>query len=102
MHDNAPVHKSVVTNRFLRANNIPLLHPWPAHSPDLNPIEHLWDILDRAIRARPRQPRTLAQLEQALIEEWNNIPQQRITRLIQSMRRRCEAVINARGHHTRY
>ena len=102
MHDNAPAHRARLTTQFLHENNVPVLQPWPAYSPDLNPIEHLWDLLDRGIRRRQNQPQTLLQLERALHEEWNNIPQQTVQRFIESMRRRCQAVINARGHHTRY
>ncbi|GFR93284.1 dihydropyrimidine dehydrogenase [NADP(+)] [Elysia marginata] len=51
---------------------------------------------------RQPQPQTLLQLERALHEEWDNIPQQVVQRLIGSMRRRCQAVILSRGHHTRY
>jgi len=47
-------------------------------------------------------PETLDELRRALIQEWNNIPQVFIRNLIGSMRRRCQAVINARGGHTRY
>ncbi|GFW68771.1 transposable element Tcb2 transposase [Trichonephila clavipes] len=47
---------------------------WPACSPDLNPIEHVWDILGRRIAARPRPPATVRDLEIALLEEWNSIP----------------------------
>ena len=102
MHDNAPAHRAAITTQFLQANNIPVLNPWPAYSPDLNPIEHLWDLLDRRVRGRQNKPQTLRQLEQALHEEWNNIPQVTVQRLINSMRRRCQAVIDARGYHTRY
>jgi hypothetical protein len=42
------------------------------------------------------------ELDDALVHEWNNIPQAFIQRLIGSMRRRCEAVVAARGGHTRY
>ena len=34
--------------------------PWPTKSPDFNPIEHLWDVLDQNIKKRPNKPRTLA------------------------------------------
>ncbi|GFR75239.1 transposable element Tcb2 transposase [Elysia marginata] len=51
---------------------------------------------------RQPQPQTLLQLERALHEEWNNLPQQAVQRLIGSMRRRCQAVILSRRHHTRY
>ena len=74
----------------------------PTYSPDLNVIEPIWDQLDRRIRARVNPPQTVHQLETALIEEWNNIPQQNIQRLFGSMRRRLRAVIVARGGNTIY
>ncbi|GFR65550.1 transposable element Tcb2 transposase [Elysia marginata] len=40
MQDKAPAHRARITNQFLYENNIPVLHPWPPYSPDLNPIEH--------------------------------------------------------------
>jgi transposase len=48
---------------------------FPAFSPDLNPIEHLWDELDRRVRRRDNPPSSVPELEQALLQEWNNIPQ---------------------------
>ena len=62
---------------------------WPAVSPDLNPIEYLWDQLGRAVRARVTNATMLADLRQILVEEWDAIPQQCMTRLVTSMRRRC-------------
>ena len=75
---------------------------WPAVSPDLNPIEHLWDQLGRAVHARVTNRTTLADLRQILIEEWDAIPQQNVARLVTSMRRRCQAVVAAYGSSTRY
>ena len=75
---------------------------WPARSPDLNPIEHAWNMLQTAVSSRPVQPASVQELRQALLEEWDQIPQYKIRRLISSMRRHCQAVIEARGHHTRY
>ena len=68
---------------------------WPAQSADINPIEHVWDILQGWINARPVQPRTQEDLTQALIEEWTRIPRPAIRRLIRSFKSRCRAVINA-------
>ena len=67
------------------------------NSPDLNPIEHLWDELGRAVRKRVTDQTTLADLHELLVEEWDVIPQQRVRTLVNSMRRRCQAVINAFG-----
>ena len=47
---------------------------WPAQSPDLNPIEHFWDELERRLRARPSCPTSVCDLTNALLEEWSKIP----------------------------
>lgn len=99
--DNARCHTARVCTDFLQHHNIDVL-PWPALSPDMSPIEHLWDELDKRVRRRVPQPESLAQLRVALLQEWNNIPQAVIRNLIESMRRRLVAVIAARGGHTRY
>ena len=46
-----------------------------ARSPDLNPIEHAWDMLQTAVSSRPVQPASVQELRQALLEEWDQIPQ---------------------------
>ena len=90
-----------VCQDFLNQNHTRVL-PWPALSPDLSPIEHLWDELGKRVRHRQNPPETLHKLHEALVHEWNNIPQPFIQWLIGSMRRRCEAAVAARGCHTRY
>ena len=101
MDDNARPHRAMVTNEYLQAETIVRME-WPARSPDLNPIEHVWDMLQVTISARPVKPITIKDLRQALLEEWVRIPQDSIRGLISSMRRRCQSVINANGNHTRY
>ena len=66
---------------------------WTAKSPDLNSIEHIWDLLDRRVRARAIPPINVQDLAGALVEEWGNISQQELANLVQSMRRRCSAVL---------
>ncbi len=47
--NNARPHVARIYTQFLEAENIPVL-AWPAYSPDMSPIEHVWDALDRRIR----------------------------------------------------
>ena len=101
MDDNARVHRARITNRYLEQAAIVRLD-WPARSPDLNPIEHAWDILQKAISSHQVQPATVRELREVLIEEWAQLSQHKLSRLISSMRRRCQAVINAHRHHTHY
>ena len=68
MQDNARPHVTRASLAYLQANNVSLLD-WPAYSPDMNPIEHLWDHLDRQVRARTPPPRNLQELRQALTNE---------------------------------
>ena len=76
--------------------------PWPAMSPDLNPIEHIWDMLGRRIRAWEPPVQNIRQLEAALHREWQQLSQQDIRRQTGGMRRGVEAVIQARGGYIRY
>jgi hypothetical protein len=76
--------------------------PWPAMSPDLNPIDYIWDMLGRRIQARESPVQNIRQLEAALHREWQQLSQQDIRRLTGGMRRRVEAVIQARGGYTWY
>ena len=101
MHDNARCHAARVVNSYLDEVQIEKLD-WPPHSPDLNPIEHLWDTLKRHIRERNPVPMTLGELRIAAQEEWNAVSQEAIQTLIQSMPRRIQAVIKARGGNTFY
>ena len=98
--DNAPCHTARTTRNMLATNNIVSI-PWPAKSPDLNPIEHVWDILKRRIRQFPNQ-RNLRDLARVVTITWANLNQQDFRNQIVSMRSRCLAVIRAGGGHTRY
>ncbi|ROI47935.1 Transposable element Tc1 transposase [Anabarilius grahami] len=100
-HDNARPHVARICTQFLEAENI-LVLAWPACSPDMSPIEHVWDALDRRIRQRVPVPVNIQQLHTAIEEEWTNIPQATVNNLINSMRRRCVALREANGGHTRY
>ena len=91
-HVNARPHTARITTALLTNSNVAVL-PWPSKSPDLNPIEHIWDDLGRHVRQGQPQPQSFQQLVNALQDEWNNIPQQAIRTLISSMSRRCQALL---------
>ena len=101
MQDGARVHTSRVTTRFLEDSGIQVMD-WPPRRPDLNCIEHLWDLIGKRLHNRQYQPQPVQELENALLEEWRVIPQETISRFVRSMSRRCQAVIRARGGNTRY
>ena len=70
---------------------------WPPQSPDLNPIELLWEELDR--RMRDLKSTSLPGLWDCLNEAWNNIPPETFQKLIERMPKLCVAVIKAKGGH---
>ncbi|GFW77965.1 transposable element Tc1 transposase [Trichonephila clavipes] len=101
MDDNAPCHHTVAAEQLLESEDIERMD-WPARSPDLNPIEHVWDFLGKRLAARTLPPVTIRELRLALQDEWAAMPQQLIDTLILSMSRRCEFCLAVRGHHIPY
>ena len=83
-HDNARTHVVRICTQYLEAENVPVL-PWPAHSPDMSPIEHVWDALDRRVRQRVSVPANIQGLHTAVEEEWDSIPQATTNSLINSI-----------------
>jgi hypothetical protein len=70
---------------------------WPAQSPDLKPIDHLWDELERRLRARSNHPTSVPDLTNALVAEWEKVPAVMFKHLVESLPRRVEAIIAAKG-----
>ncbi|GBN43854.1 hypothetical protein AVEN_10997-1 [Araneus ventricosus] len=96
MNDNARPHRALLVDQFLESEDIRRMD-WPARSPDLNPIEHVWDALGRAIATRNPPPRTNQEMKTALLNEWDQLPQEMINCLISSMKSRCKASISETG-----
>ncbi|GFW17671.1 transposable element Tcb2 transposase [Trichonephila clavipes] len=101
MDNNAACHRTVAADQLLEGEDIERMD-WPARSPDLNPIEHVWDFLGRRLVARTLPPVTIRELRLALQDEWAAMPQQLIDTLILSMGRRCETCLAVRGDHIPY
>ena len=99
--DNDPKHTSHIAKEFLD-NNVPEVMDWPSNSPDLNPIENLWDIVDTQIRKRETQLNNIDELTAIVIQEWNNVSIDTIHNLIESMPWCIRAGIDAKGWHTKY
>ncbi|EUC62926.1 transposable element Tcb2 transposase, partial [Rhizoctonia solani AG-3 Rhs1AP] len=100
-HDNDPKHTAKHTREWIGNRRLSLL-PWPANSPDMNPIENVWDYLDRRVRMRPQLPTNANQLWAILQEEWECIPHAYIDKLCDSMVQRVEDLMQAKGGNTRY
>jgi hypothetical protein len=100
-HDNVPVHKARSIQKLFVDIGVEELD-WPAQSPDLNPIEHLWDELESQLRARPNRPTSVHNLINALVAEWKQVPAAMSQHLVERLPRRVDAVIAAKGGPTPY
>ncbi|GFV44324.1 transposable element Tcb2 transposase [Trichonephila clavipes] len=101
MDGNARPHWTLAVEELLKSEDITRMD-WPAYSLDLNPIEHVWDVLGRRIAARLHHQENTQQLKQMLIEEWTLLPQEMLHQLVLSRQRRCKATIAVRGGHIPY
>jgi hypothetical protein len=97
--DNDPKHTANDVRDFLDAKGIDRT-AWPAQSPDLNPIENLWSILN--LNTQLRTCNSLEALFETLTKAWHEIPVGTLNRLVDSMPDRCRAVIRANGFATKY
>ncbi|GFX77158.1 transposable element Tcb2 transposase [Trichonephila clavipes] len=73
MDDNARPHRAGIVEEYLEDHGLERME-WPARSPDLNPIEHLWDYLGREVAALNPPPRSLHELKQGLLCVWSSLP----------------------------
>lgn len=76
------------------------LMPWPATSPDLSPIERVWDMLGRVLRNLGNPPQTLEVLRHEFQVSWDTIPQGGINHLLDPMPRRIRECVDNRGDPT--
>lgn len=100
-HDNDPKHKSRIASEWLREKEIEVLE-WPSQSPDLNPIEHVWDYMKRRLSDYETAPVGMIELWNRIEAEWERIPEGFCSGLIESIPRRMAAVLKAKGGYTSY
>ena len=97
--DNDPKHTAGITQQWFVDNHVVLL-PWPSQSPDLNPIENLWSIIDQKLKSRPCSNEN--ELFLLLQNAWNDLPVDLLEHLVDRMPRRCVSVIASNGYATKY
>ncbi|GFT80558.1 transposable element Tcb2 transposase [Trichonephila clavipes] len=101
MDDNARPHRARIVEEYLEDHGLERMER-PARSPDLNPIENLWDYLGREVAALNPPPRSLHELKQGLLCVWSSLPIPVSYNLINSMGNRCRQCIQVRGGHIPY
>ena len=101
MQDGARCHTAATTTQWLQDNEIQFWgkDEWPPNSPDLNPIENLWSILQESMQKEKSPPKDVDGLTKLLKKSWRNIPLETLENLVNSMPHRVKAVIEAKGHY---
>jgi len=103
--DNASVHTAHECMDYMRRKEDEegfKVLDWPSQSPDLNPIENLWSTLKLHLSKRKVKPKNKDELWTQLQEEWANLKDDMLKRLVESMPQRCKDVIAAHGGPTRH
>ena len=95
-HDNASIHNARIIKKWFKEKTIEIMD-WPASSPDLNPIENVWKLMKDNIQKHENFPRTVNELKTALKKEWSNFDTSILREVADSMLRRIEVVLEAKG-----
>ncbi|KAI0998301.1 hypothetical protein K3495_g9894 [Podosphaera aphanis] len=102
MHENSAVQKGPPAREYLYANGVESI-PWPANSPDSNPIENVWSMMKYYLQERypefeQRRQRNREEVRSIVLEAWyHSTTVEKLSRLMESMSRRCEEVNGANG-----
>lgn len=97
--DNDPKHRSKLCTEWKERSGIVTLD-WPSQSPDANPIENVWAYIKHKLRGK--RTHNLKQLSRAIRQIWRTLPFEYAVNLVESMPRRCQAIIDSGGDWTHY
>ena len=97
--DGAPCHTSKLSLSWLAENELNIL-PWAPQSPDMNPIEHLWNLINS--RLANKRPSNLNELWELIKAEWYSIDEATCKKLVGNMNDRVKSVIKGKGNNTRF
>ena len=95
-YDNAPMYKARSIQKWFVEIGVEELD-WAAQSPNLNPIEHLWDELECQPRARTNRPTSVPDLNNTLVAEWKQVAAAMIQQLVESIPRRGGGCYRSKG-----
>jgi transposase len=101
MQDNASCHTAGIIQEWFKDHGLEVFQ-WPANSPDLNPIENLWNQLKTRLYSYPTPANGMLQLWERVQELWDKMTEEECQWLIESMPRRMQACIKAKGGPTKY
>jgi transposase len=105
MQDNAPGHRAKATGLELDRRGVKKIF-WPPYFPDLNPIEHVWDLMKNWIQEQyPEYEKgkiSYTLLRKMVQEAWDSISVDQLIELIDSMHQRCQDVLDAHGNHVKW
>jgi hypothetical protein len=100
VQDNDPKHKSAASKKVLDIIAPDRLPDWPANSPDFNPIEDVWSMLEHELQAKG--PKDIRSLKSNLTKAWENLDMSKVRTSIESLPRRLEQCIGLNGERTSY
>ncbi|CAK9829647.1 Transposable element Tcb2 transposase [Anthophora retusa] len=96
---NDPKHRSRLCTEWKTANGIVTLD-WPSQSPDANPIENVWALMKQKLQGK--RLHSVKSLSNQIRQIWRSLPVSYAERLVESMPKRCEAIIANAGDWTHY